>query len=150
MASWTNFIVLFGRVDSMCSKLAWEIPLKTVSESNKSEHWTKSSKRHRQQQFFIRQLIANKRTEIPLPCVITLIRLSTRFLDFEENLPMAFKWIKDEIGACIFPEKVVIYKTKSGKLAKNKGHADSNALVTWKYGQEKCKLMGIRIEIDSS
>lgn len=67
---------------------------------------------------------------------------------------MAFKWIKDEIGACLFPEKVVNYvqkKVKNDKVylthKKNKGHADSDPRVKWKYAQEKGKIMGIRIEI---
>lgn len=128
--------------------IRWELPLKTVSESNRSEHWTKSSKRHKQQQFFIRSLFNHEAQEIPMPCVITLTRLSSRMLDAEENLPMAFKWIKDEIGACLFPEKVVIYHKGGGKFVKNKGHADSSPLVTWKYSQEKSKIMGIRIEIE--
>ncbi len=62
---------------------------------------------------------------------------------------MAFKWIKDEIGACLFPEKVVAYKKKNGRIAKNKGHADSDPRVTWSYSQEKGKEKSIRIEIQS-
>ncbi len=154
------------------NKIMWELPLKTVSESNRSEHWTVSSKRHKHQQFFIRCLFNQKegKTSFPFnqeerktffPCVIKMTRLSSRFLDSEENLPMAFKWIKDEIGACLFPEKVVNYEVKKkviseGKVkfklirVKNKGHADSSPLVTWQYAQEKSKTMGVRIEIFSS
>lgn len=128
--------------------IRWELPLKTVSESNTHEHWTKSSKRHRQQQFFIRSLFNAEAREIPTPCVVTLVRVSNRFLDAEENLPMAFKWIKDEIGACLFPEKVVVYKKKNGSYAKNKGHSDSDPRVKWVYAQEKGKIQGIRIEIE--
>lgn len=127
--------------------IRWEIPLKTVSESNKSEHWTKSSKRHRQQQFFVKSLFRSKVLVIPYPCEVTLTRISTRFLDAEDNLPMAFKWIKDEIGACLFPEKVVVIHKKNGKFVKNKGHADSDPRVKWKYAQEKGKILAIRIEI---
>lgn len=130
------------------TKIIWELPLKTVSESNCSEHWTKKSKRHRQQQFFIRSLFSKEDSVIPIPCIITLTRVSQRALDAEENLPMAFKWIKDEIGACLFPEKLVIYKKKNGKLAANKGHADSDDRVQWRYAQEKGKRLGIRIEIE--
>jgi len=130
-------------------KILWEIPLKTVSESNTSEHWTVSRKRHKQQQFFIRSLFKHEAQEIPIPCNITLTRISTRLLDSEENLPMAFKWIKDEIGACLFPEKVVIYRKKNGLFASNKGHADSSPLIKWKYAQEKGKIMAIRVEIES-
>lgn len=129
-------------------KIIWQIPLSTVSESNRSEHWTKSSKRHKQQQFFVRALFNREAQEIPLPCIITMTRLSPRMLDSEENLPMAFKWIKDQIGACLFPEKVVVYKKKNGSYASNKGHTDSDARVTWKYKQEKSKTKGIRIEFE--
>jgi hypothetical protein len=132
----------------MSEKIIWELPLKTVSESNRAEHWTKSSKRHKQQQFFIRELFKGRVDAIKLPATVTMIRIGPRVLDKEENLPMAFKWIKDEVGACLFPEKVVVYKKKSGKYALNKGHADSDPRITWKYGQEKGKIQGIRIEIE--
>lgn len=127
--------------------IRWEIPLKTVSESNCSEHWTAKSKRHQQQQFFIRCLFNKESNEIPMPCEVTLTRISPRMLDAEENLPMAFKWIKDEIGACLFPDKVVTYKKKGGKFVKNKGHADSDPRVRWNFFQEKGKSLCIRIEI---
>ncbi len=129
--------------------IRWEIHIKTVSESNISEHWTKSSRRHRQQQFFIRNLFKINSQTIPLPCEIILTRISNRFLDPEDNLPMSLKWIKDQIGACIFPEKVVIYKKKNGSFATNKGHSDSDPRVIWKYAQEKGNRQGIRIEINS-
>lgn len=60
---------------------------------------------------------------------------------------MSMKWIKDEIGACLFPEKIVTYKKKNGRFAQNKGHADSDSRVKWEYAQEKGRIMGIRIEI---
>lgn len=132
------------------TKIIWQLPIKTVSESNNSEHWTKSRKRHKQQQFFIRSLFLHEMEPIFLPCQIKLIRHSPRLLDSEDNLPMAFKWIKDEIGACLFPEKVVVYRKKNGTLAKNKGHADSDPRVTWAYGQEKSPCQSIRIEITCS
>lgn len=127
--------------------ITWEIPLKTISEANRSEHWSKSGKRHRQQQFLVRCLFNAEKRAIPIPCVITMTRISSRFLDGEENLPMSVKWIKDQIGACLFPEKVVTYRRKGGGISKNKGHADSDPRVTWKYAQEKGKIQGIRIEI---
>lgn len=123
------------------------LPLKTVSEANSNEHWTIKRKRHRSQQFFVRALFNNQARVVQPPCEITLTRVAARLLDAEENLPMAFKWIKDEIGACLFPEKVVCYINKNGKQTKNKGHADSDPMIKWKYAQEKGKIMGIRIEI---
>ena len=127
--------------------IIWELPLKTVSEGNSSEHWLKRSRRHRQQQRFIRELFLRETRDIPVPCEITMFRIASRFLDQEDNLPMSLKWIKDQIGACLFPEKVVTYKMKDGYAAQNKGHADSDPRVVWKYGQEKGKIQGIRIEI---
>ncbi len=127
--------------------IIWEIPLKTTSEANSSEHWTKASKRHRHQQFFIRALFNGFPLPIPIPCEITLTRIAERMLDAHDALPMAFKWIVDEIGAQLFPEKVVTYKKKNGRYAKNKGHADSDPRVTWKYAQEKGRIQGVRIEI---
>jgi hypothetical protein len=129
--------------------IRWELPLKTVSESNKSEHWTVASRRHRQQQFFVRLLFQRNRRPIPQPCIITLTRISPRFLDAEDNLPMSMKWIRDEIGSHLFPHKVVEYKTKSGRIARNKGHADASPDVVWRYAQEKGKS-GVRIEIEAN
>lgn len=131
----------------MC-EIIWELPLKTVSESNISEHWTKASKRHRQQQHFIRLLFAKESKEIPLPCNVKLIRLATRFLDKDDNLPMSFKWIKDEISECLFPEKRAHYIDRNGWARPIKGRADDSPMVTWQYDQEKSKILGIRIEIN--
>jgi hypothetical protein len=128
-------------------KIKWQLPLKTVSESNSNEHWSVKSKRHRRQQFFVRSAFKRESLPIPFPCIVRLTRVSQRALDAEENLPMAFKWIKDELGACLFPEKVVLYKKKNGRYTQNKGHADSDPRVKWEYAQEKGKIMSVRIEI---
>jgi len=132
----------------MLKKITWQIPLSTVSESNCSENRWVKSKRHATQQLFIRALFNRETKDIPLPCNVILTRISPRFLD-DDNLPMSMKWIRDEIGACLFPDKVVIYKKKSGKYASNKGHADSDPRVKWIYAQEKGQALGIRIEFES-
>lgn len=129
--------------------IKWEIPLKTVSESNKSEHWTASSKRHKIQQFFIREQFRREPRKIPIPCAVKMTRLSCKFLDEEDNLRMAFKWIKDEISECIFPEKRGSYVSKKGQVVRIKGRADDTPLIKWEYGQEKSRIMGIRIEIST-
>ncbi len=131
----------------MGDKISWELPLKTISESNRSEHWTKSSKRHKIQQFFVRALFIRETREITIPCTITMTRIGPRFLD-DDNLPVSMKWIRDEIGACLFPEKVVYVIRKSGAHATNKGHADSDPRVKWKYSQEKGRRQAIRIEFE--
>jgi len=130
------------------TKIVWEIPLKTVSEANSSEHWSVSSKRHRQQQFFVRALFHGLDEQIPVPCKVTLTRLNSRSLDDDDNLPMAFKWIKDEISECIFPEKRMFY-VKKGKARPIKGRADDDPRIKWVFAQEKSKTLGIRIEIET-
>lgn len=131
-------------------KISWILPIKTVSESNISEHWTKRRKRHRQQQFFVRELFLHEEKEIPIPCTVNLIRLAPRFLDKDDNLRVSFKWIKDEISECIFPEKKRAYIAKNGKIREIKGRLDDNPLITWSYDQEKSRNMAVRIEIFST
>ena len=131
----------------MNEKINWHLPLNTVSESNSTEHWTKSRRRHKQQQFFIRQLFARETREIAVPCVITLTRCASRDLD-DDNLRSAFKWIRDEISECIFPEKRSTYISRKGKVIEVKGRADSSPLIKWQYAQEKAKIKGIKIQIE--
>ena len=131
----------------MDKSITFEVAIRTVSEANTSEHWSVSSRRHKGQQLFTRLAYHQNVKEMKFPCVITLVRLSPKLLDCEENLPMAFKWIKDELGACIFPDKVVAYLSKKGSVVSNKGHADSDPRIKWEYSQEKAKRQGIRIQI---
>lgn len=131
----------------MMENVIWELPLKTVSEGNCTEHWRTKSKRHRHQQFFIKALFRNETKKLSLPCKVKMVRLGPRFLDADDNLRMAFKWIKDEISECLIPEKRSMYVTKKGQIREIKGRADSDKRITWEYDQEKKTYLGIRIEI---
>jgi hypothetical protein len=133
----------------MLEKIIWSIPIKTCDETNAYENPHAKTRRHKQQQFFIRQLFNREARPVPLPCSVTFVRIGPKEMDEEDNLRMAFKWIKDQVGACIFPEKAVIYITKAGKIKENKGHADSDPRVKWLYRQEKATRLSIRIEIES-
>lgn len=137
------------RITIIMEKILWELPLKTCDETNAYEHPFVKTKRHKLQAFFIRQLFAKEANPVPLPCSVTFVRLGPREMDEEDNLRMAFKWIKDQVGACIFPDKAVVYVTKKGKVYENKGHADSDPRIKWQYKQEKAKRLGIRIEIEA-
>lgn len=124
------------------------MPLRTVSEANSSEHWHEKSRRHRKQQFFIRQAYEKYVHFLELPCIVTFTRLGPRFLDEDDNLPMAFKYIKDELSECILPEFRSFYVNKNGKKIKIKGRADSDPRIKWKFAQEKSSIHGIRVEIE--
>ena len=113
------------------------LPIPTTSEANKFEFWVDSSQRHRTQQLWVNIWFKNNKPKIDLPCTITLIRLSPRPLDDDDNLPMAFKWIKDEVATQIVdPER---------KLAA--GRADDDKRLTWRYEQQKSKIKAIKIRI---
>lgn len=112
-----------------------EVPIKTVSELNCREHWTKKSKRHQQQKFFVRHALREKIKEISLPCHIKITRISTRRLDYD-NLVASQKWVLDSICDLLIP-------------GLNNGMADADTRITTTYNQEKGKKSGIRIEIVS-
>lgn len=131
-------------------KIVWTLPLKTVSEANKKEHWTISSVRHRSQQYFVKRAFLRAGCVISLPCTIRMVRVSSRLLDTSDNLPMAFKWIKDQIADCILPEAIRTYRGKDGKLKPLKGRTDDHPGLKWEYDQEKSGEYGIRIEITDS
>lgn len=86
---------------------------------------------------FVRLAFNELEEKIPLPCRVVLTRLSKRFLDQGDNLPMAFKYIRDQVADCLLPGLAI-------------GQADASPLITWEYAQEKRALQGIRIEIYSA
>lgn len=126
--------------------IKWELPIKTVSEANMSEHWSAKSKRRRQQQFLIRCLFRHDATPITLPCTVKMTRIGIRECD-SDNLVSAFKGIRDEISEYLIPESQGHYINKKGKMVKIKGRADSDPRINWEYAQEKGKSYGVRIEI---
>ena len=114
-----------------------KVPIETISESNRHEHWLKSFKRHTKQKDAIKWTTRVFLEEfINQAVTIKLIRISPRKLDSDDNLPMAFKWIKDAIADILNPGKAP-------------GRADDSPLIKWQYGQEKGqpKEKAMRIEI---
>ncbi len=110
------------------------LPIKTVSESNCTEHWMKKSKRHKLQKTQVGWALKCDKPTVKIPCLIKLIRLTARELD-GDNLQMAFKWIRDAVADYIHP----------GLQA---GRADDDKAIKWEYDQEKVsKICKIRIEI---
>ena len=102
---------------------------------NSHEHWRVAHKRHKIQKNHILLYLRANRVSISLPCTILLTRVSAGKLD-DDNLPPAFKWIRDAIADYITP-------------GLRPGRADDNAKITWRYSQEK-GLRGkpsIRIDI---
>lgn len=107
----------------MKKTLEWLLPIETVSEANLQQHWSKKHKRHKAQKIQIWCKFQKEKPSISLPCIVHLTRISPRFLD-DDNLRVAFKWIRDEIANNIIP----------GKAA---GRADDDPRIEWQYSQEK-------------
>lgn len=122
-----------------------ELTLKTISESNSRIHWAELRRLHKVQQFVVQSAFYNHVTILHFPCKIVLTRLAPRQLD-TDNLQGAFKYIRDQIAVCIFPEKEVVYRNEKGKEVRIKGHADNDSRISWEYRQEKAKKLGVRIE----
>ena len=110
----------------------WKIPIKTISEANCVEHWTKKRKRHLLQKRWINAAFMSENMIFPEKLNIRMIRISTRFLD-DDNLVSAFKHIRDAIAGCLRPEKAA-------------GQADNDPKLIWECRQEKGKPQMVRIE----
>lgn len=116
--------------------VTWQLPIKTASEANSSEHWTKKAKRHRLQKLCIKAAYRADKPQIQLPCACVLTRIAPRQLDCQDNLPMSLKFITDAIAEEITGNYVP-------------GRADGCKEITWEYKQEKGKPKeyAVRIEI---
>jgi hypothetical protein len=113
--------------------LSWFIPASSVSEANRSEHWTKRYKRNKQQKAWIYALFKTHMPNLELPVTVRLTRFSKKKLDEHDNLPMSMKYFCDAIADRLIP-------------GLRPGIADSDPRITWKYAQEISERQGIKIE----
>lgn len=101
-----------------------ELPIATVSEANRRDHWRVKAKRVKCH----RMAAAAMCPLVPLPATVRLVRLSARVLD-DDNLRGALKAVRDGV-------------------ADRLGVDDRDPRVTWLYDQERGKPIGaVRIEI---
>ena len=109
------------------SAIVFELPIKTVSEANqRGIHWAKTKRFANQRAVVKARLwahVAEERAALEhgyarVAFVVTLTRISPGTLDREDNLPSAFKAIKDSVAECL-------------------GIDDRDPRVEWRYAQEK-------------
>lgn len=98
-----------------------ELPIRTVSEANTREHWTKSRKRRTAQRQAVLYALSSLQLELPL--LVHLVRISPRKLDEHDNLKISFKYIVDAIADHLLPSR-------------RRGIADSDPRLEWRYSQE--------------
>lgn len=115
--------------------ISFTLPIHVVSEANTFEHWTKGYRRHREQKRVVAFMMRDLALYRDMPLTIKLIRISPRKLDYQENLPMAFKYIVDAIANILNP----------GKQA---GRADDSDLFRWEYSQEKGAVRENKIRVE--
>lgn len=110
------------------------IPGMKLASTNQllNEHWSARNARIKQHDRIIRIYWRKERIETPLPCVITLTRISPARYD-DDNLQGAFKSIRDTIAQIL--------------LGKKKGIADNDPRINWKYDQRKGAPKEYAIEI---
>jgi hypothetical protein len=103
-----------------CPSLTLFVPVLTVSENNRAshEHWRVRQKRAKAQRAMIRAAFAPLQYPRIKPALIRLERLSPRSLDHSDNLPSAFKAIRDELAIIL-------------------GFNDRDETVMWTYFQRK-------------
>lgn len=94
------------------------LPILTVSEANRRDHWRVRAKRAKSQ----RRTAAVLVPAFGLPCVVTLTRVASRALD-DDNLRGAMKAVRDGI-------------------ADRLGVDDRDARVAWQYAQRTGKQAG--------
>lgn len=114
----------------------WRLNLKTVSEANNSQHWSAVYKRKKIQKKIIFIKWLSDTPSISLPCKVKLTRVGGKFLDIGDNLPMAFKAIRDALADRIIPDRPP-------------GWADSSPLIEWEYDQVKGTPQGIIVQFFS-
>jgi hypothetical protein len=114
--------------------LLLDLPLKTVSEINRRDHWTARSKRRKAQQLEVhvewKAKIGTRR--IKLPCKVSFKRIGPKMLD-DDNLRSACKHVRDEVARLLG------------------SHDGFGSPVTWHYDQEAIGKheYRLRIEVES-
>ena len=98
-------------------------PIKTISEANVMEHWTKRHKRHKQQLLVLNSFLSKIPKSYNFPIKIIITRIAPRELD-SDNLTISVKFIRDRLADFLIPN-----------LAK--GQADSDKRLEWVYNQSK-------------
>lgn len=104
-------------------------PIRTVNGLNSREHWAARAKRAKRERGEVCLFV--KQWKVPLPCAVTLTRLSTAQMD-GDGLQAALKHVRDGVADAL-------------------GLDDADPRVIWAYQQEKAKRgnHGVRINLDA-
>lgn len=112
--------------------IAWDSPIKTVSEANSRSHWTVRAKRARAQRTAARAhtlaAIGRDRQTYAGRVVVVLERLAPSSGLDDDNLRGSLKAVRDGVADAL-------------------GTHDRDARITWEYRQRRAKTYGVRVEL---
>lgn len=110
------------------------LPVRTISELNHTEHWTKKHRRHKLQQKAVWTVLDPIKHQVSTPCHILLTRYAPRKLDKHDNLPISMKYILDAVCAIITGDH-------------RPGRADDDEKITISYDQVQSKNYAVKVLI---
>lgn len=122
--------VFLARAETVCCAGGGEVitvhlPIKTVSEANRRDHFMVRARRVKEQRRTAAMLVPR----FGLPCVVTLVRIGPKALD-TDNLAGALKAVRDGV-------------------ADRLGIQDNDPRVVWKYGQKRGEY-GVEITLEAA
>ena len=106
------------------------LPIRTVSESNQSEHWAFRARRAQQQRSIAVAVIRSELRQFGYlpPHLITMTRIALRRLDVG-NLATSMKHVQDGVADAL-------------------GINDGDARISWLYAQRKGKPQEYAVEVE--
>jgi len=113
--------------------ITFELPIHTVSEANKREHWAIKAKRVKEQRGMVSAKLKTILKNIDnwdLRRTVVLTRIAPRLLD-DDNIRGAMKAIRDGVADVICENK-----------------NDRDPRITWEYKQEKRKPKEYEIRVE--
>ncbi len=114
------------------------IYVRTISEANTCEHWSKRHRRAKEQKKAV-SMHLEKVSEIyipKLPCKVHLTRVGKRKMD-SDNLAASLKYVRDAVAEWLVDD--------SHNLAP--GRADGDERIEWLYDQEIGSEYAVRVKI---
>ena len=107
--------------------IEFELPLRTVSESNRREHWARKAGRVSLHRGTARLFARSYCADIGVPIIVQMARVAPRELD-DDNLRGALKAIRDGIADAF-------------------GVKDNDPRIEWRYAQQRGKPKAYAVHV---
>lgn len=104
------------------------LPIRTVSEPNVRQHWAARARRVSEQRMVARVAVRAAKVR-DLVRAVQLTRLAPRHLD-DDNLQAALKAVRDGVADAL-------------------GINDGDAAVRWRYAQERARIYGVQVTVET-